>query len=204
MDSIKYEATVSQIDFIDGVYKSKCKLLSSRATEVSDLDTESVILEKTEKILKHLIDTLAKKDLSKMDKLVTYGLNTIFPDKDIRFKSELVERGSKLRIELNTIFKDMEVGSDSQGSITVIESFLLRVLCILKLKKAPFLYMDEPFGAIDNEYAYKVSPLIAEIAKKLNLDILLVTHNPTFMEDAKSSYRLKLSKENLVIENLKK
>jgi chromosome segregation ATPase len=204
MDEMRYSTVMSRIDFIDGMYQSKKKQLKEREVEVSTLECESVILEKTEKILKHLIDSLAKKDLTKMDKLVTYGLNTIFPDKDIRFQSELVERGSKLRINLNTIFKDQEVDSDSQGSITVIESFLLRVLCILKLKKAPFLYMDEPFGAIDSQYAYKVSPLIAEISKKLKLDILLVTHNPTFMEDANIAYKIKSEKDNLTIETLKK
>jgi hypothetical protein len=204
MDDIRYSTVMSQIDFIDGMFQSKKKQFKERDTEVAGLERESVILEKTEKILKHLIDTLAKKDLSKMDKLVTYGLNTIFPDRDIRFQSELVERGSKLRINLNTIFKDKEVDPDSQGSVTVIESFLLRVLCIFKLKKAPFLYMDEPFGAIDSQYAYKVSPLIAEISKKLKLDVLLVTHNPTFMEDANLSYRLYLEKDNLAIETLKK
>lgn len=204
MDSLKYDTTISQIDFIDGVYQNKKKQLKSKEEEVSKLETESIILEKTEKILKHLIDTLAKKDLSKMDRLVTYGLNTVFPDKDIKFKSELVERGSKLRINLRTIFKDEEVDQNAQGSVTVIESFLLRMLCVLKLKKFPFLYMDEPFGAVDSEYAFKVSPLIAELSKKLKLDILLVTHNPTFMEDANKAYRIKNSKEKLIIETIKK
>ena len=64
--------------------------------------------------------------------------------------------------------------------------------------------MDEPFGAVDSEYAYKVSPLISEISKKLKLDVLLVTHNPTFMEDAKKVYRLKNIKDNLIIETIKK
>jgi len=204
MDSLKYDTTISRIDFIDGMFQSKKKQLKAREKEVEELEVESVILQKTEKTLKYLIDTLAKKDLSKMDSLVTYGLNTIFPDKDIKFKSELVERGSKLRINLSTMYKDEEVDQGSHGSVTVIESFLLRVLCIMKLKKFPFLYMDEPFGAVDSEYAFRVSPLIAEISKKLNLDVLLVTHNPTFMEDANKSYRLKLIKENLVIENAKK
>jgi len=204
MDEIKFDTTMSRINFLEGVYESKRTQIKKKEVEVSYLETESVILSKTEKVLKHLIDTLAKKDLSKMDELVTYGLNTIFPDRDISFKSELVERGSKLRIDLNTIYREKEVDPSSHGSVTVIESFLLRVLCLIKLKKYPFLYMDEPFGAVDSEYAYKVSPLISEISKKLKLDVLLVTHNPTFMEDAKKVYRLKNIKDNLIIETIKK
>jgi chromosome segregation ATPase len=203
MDEFKYDTIISRIDFIDGVYQSKKNQIETREKEVEGYEKESTILEKTEKILKHLMDTLAKKDLSKMDSLVTYGINTIFPDKDLKFVSKLVERGSKLRINLNTIYRGMEVDSGSRGSVTVIESFLLRVLCIMKLKKAPFLFMDEPFGAVDKDYQYRVSPLVAELAKKLKMDILLVTHNPIFMEDADKSYRVKLEKDNLVIETLK-
>lgn len=204
MNDLSYDTLISRMDFLDGIYQSKKSQIEKTEKEVKSLETEANILEKTEKIIKHLIDIFAEKDMSKMDKLVTYGLNTIFPDRDIKFKSRLIEYGSKMRISLNTLYKDQEVDPSDKGSITVIESFLLRVLCLMKLKRAPFLYMDEPFGAVDSGYVERVSPLIAEITNKLNMDILLVTHNPIFMEDAKKCYRIKIVKEKPILEKIKK
>lgn len=189
--------------YVEGVYSNKCAQRNNTATVVKDLEEEAVILKKTEKVIKHLVDKLAKKDLSKMDQLITYGLNTVFPGRDIKFETELVEHGNKIKINLKTVYNGSVVDSDNRSSITVVESFLLRILCITKLKKAPLLLMDETFAAVGSEYIDNLSKLISDLSKKLKIDILLVTHNPAFQSFSDRSFKLVSNEKEVKIESTK-
>jgi hypothetical protein len=203
-DEALFNSVTSRAVFLEGIYKSKKDQYNNCKKEVETLIIDQEVLDKTEKALKFLVDKLAKKDLSRLDKLVTYGINVVFPDRDISFKSEIVEFGKKMRIDLKTIYNNNEVDPDSMGSVSVIESFLLRVLCIAKLKKAPILLLDETFAAVHNSCVENVSQLISEISSKLKIDILLITHNTGFSEHADHNYLAKINdKDELFIDQLK-
>jgi len=204
MDSTLYNSAINRAIFLEGIYKSKKDQYNNCKKEVEALVLDQEVLDKTEKALKFLVDKLAKKDLSRLDKLVSYGISVVFPDRDISFKSEIVEYGKKMRIDLKTIYNNNEVDPDSMGSVSVIESFLLRVLCIAKLKKAPLLLLDETFAAVHNSCVENVSQLIAEISAKLKIDILLITHNTGFSEHANHNFLAKINNDNeLIIDQLK-
>lgn len=190
MDTTLFDSVMNRVTYLQGTYEARIRQRDKVKAELTRLKDEKDILDKSEKVLKVLIDQLAKKDLERMDRLVTYGLNTVFPDRDIRFKSEVVERGRKMLLELQTHYDGNMVDPQSKSSIHVIESFLLRILCILKMKKAPLLLMDESFAAVDQGYIDNVSRLLAQLASKLSMDILLVTHNPGFSESEHTAYRL--------------
>lgn len=198
-----YESVINRFQFLQGTYNSKKAQRETVLHEIEGLKETKDVLTKAEKVLKHLIDKLAKKDLSKMDKLITYGLNTVFPDRNIEFRSELQERGKKIWIDLQTFYNNNQTDPDSKSSVTVIESFLLRLLCIMKLKRAPLLLMDETFAAVDNGYIDNVSRLVSQLANKLKLDILLVTHNPGFAETEHTAYKIALKNNKVTAEKLK-
>jgi len=203
MDTIKYDSILKREQFLEGIQEAKKTARDKAAKLVESLTVERDILFKTEKVFKHLIDKLAKKDLDQMDRLVTYGLKTVFPDKDICFKTELGERGKRVTVNLNTIHRGNIVDPDSQSSIHVIESFLLRLLCVRKLKRAPILLMDETFAAVDAQYIDNVCQLVGQLASKLGIDILLVTHNIGFADSVHNTYRIFERNNTVGIEKVK-
>jgi chromosome segregation ATPase len=190
MDINLYESIVDRTQFLQGVYQDKLSQKEKLENEVSSLREEKDILDKTEKVIKFLMDKLVQKDLSKMDALISYGLKTVYSDRDIVFKSEIVEYGKKIWIDLQTISDGKKVDPQSQSSVHVIESFLLRLLCIIKLGKAKLLLLDETFAAVDPGYIENFSQLIVQLCNKLGMDILLVTHNMGFIDFASHSYRI--------------
>jgi len=196
-------SVLDKLRYLEGVYNSKTDQRDSIADQVSNLEEDNSVLQKTEKVLKHLVDKLAKKDLSKMDQLVTYGLNTVFPGRDIKFETELLERGNKIKINLKTLYNGSLVDAENKSSISVVESFLLRILCISKLKKAPLLLMDETFAAVGSEYIENISKLVSELSNKLGIDILLVTHNPAFQAYSDTSFKLISDENEVKIEGVK-
>lgn len=203
MDFTFFEEVKGRAQYLNGVHRTRQEQFKAIDQEVRTLKSNNEILKKTEQVLKHLVDKLVQNDLEKMDKLITYGLNTVYPGKNLRFESQVDEHRGKIRISLKTIYNEEEVGSSSRSSVTVVESFLLRILCLIKLKKAPLLLMDETFPAVDSGYMENVSKLIAQLAEKLNLDVLAVTHNQGLSENAHSSFRLTSNKNTVGIEKIR-
>jgi DNA repair exonuclease SbcCD ATPase subunit len=188
-----YDSVVDRVQFLQGIYQDKLNQKASVEEEVIKLREEKDILDKAEKVIKFLMDKLVQKDLSKMDALISYGLKTVYSDRDLSFKSDIIERGKKIWIDLKTISDGEEVDPQAKSSVHVIESFLLRLLCIIKLKRARFILLDETFSAVDPGYIENFSQLIVQMCNKLGMDIFLVTHNMGFIDFANHSYRINRS-----------
>jgi len=193
-----------RVDQIDGFYKSlktrENELLSAIALIKEEID----ILTKASKVLKHLLDIMVKDEISKMASLITYGLKTIFDDQKLTFIPNITKKNDKVHIELKTENNGVEGEFGSfGGSVAVIESFLLRVLCMLKKNYARLMLLDETFAAVGEEYIYNTGKLISELSKKLGLDVLLVTHQKEFQTTADHVYRVKESDQGLLMEKIK-
>jgi len=185
-----YDSVLRRVQFLEGVFESKKEHQAKTVTTIADLKRDADILEKTEKVLKYLTDKLVKNDLSKMDGLITYGLKTVYSDRNFQFKSELQERGKKMWIDLQTINDGNLTDAQAKSSVHVIESFLLRLLCIIKMKRARLLLLDETFAAVDSEYVENLYQLVTELCKKLGMDVLLVTHFKGCDDLVDHSYRI--------------
>jgi ABC-type branched-subunit amino acid transport system ATPase component len=202
MDFSFFEATKARLQYLDGVYQNKKDTLTKLQETVKNLEKRDLVLSKTEEVLKFLINKLVKEDLSKMDKLITYGLNTVFPNKDLSFCSSIEEHGSRIKINLQTVDQGKIADSQCYSSISVVESLLLRIICIVKMKKARLLLMDETFDAIDSEYIDNVGKLMEQLSKKLKIDALLVTHENDFANKLHNMYKFISVNNSLAIEKV--
>jgi len=189
---------------LDGYYKALRSEEQEHLSEIDALKKEIDLLTKTSAVLKHLLDTMVKDEINKMAGLITYGLKTIFNDQNLTFIPKIVKKNEKMHIELKTLNKGVEgdVGSIG-GSVAIIESFFLRLLCLLKKKYARLLLLDETFAAVAEEYIGNTSKLLSELSKKLNLDILLVTHQRAFQDNADHVYKVRESDKGLLMELLR-
>jgi DNA repair exonuclease SbcCD ATPase subunit len=203
MDINLYDSIMDRTQFLQGIYQDKRSQKNKLIAEVESLREEKDILDRVEKVLKFLMESLVQKDLTKMDALVSYGLKSVYSDRDIVFKSEIVEYGKKIWIDLQTISDGKKVDPHSQSSVHVIESFLLRLLCILKTNRAKLLLLDETFSAVDTGYIENFSQLIVQLCNKLGMDIFLVTHQVGFIDYANHSYRINRTDDKTEVIKLK-
>lgn len=194
----------SRVDKIDGFYTALKTNKASLESQIAGLKDEIELLSKTSAVLKHLLDVMVKDEISRMAGLVTYGLKAIFDDQNLSFVPVITKKNDKVNIEFKTENNGVrgDFGSFG-GSVAVIESFLLRVLCMLKLKLARFMVLDETFASVGEEYIPNTSKLVNELSKKTGLDVLLVTHQKEFQNSAQRIYRVKEAPDGLKIESLK-
>ena len=194
----------NRLSRLDGIYSALKGQETDLNGEISSLKDDIEILTKTGQVLKHLLDVMVKDDVGKMAGLITYGLKTIFDDQNLSFQPVIGRKNDKVNIELKTINNGIEGEFGSfGGSVAVIESFLLRLICMLKLKLARVMLLDETFASVGYEYIQNTSKLIGELSKKLGLDVLLVTHQPEFQNFADRVYKVKESPDGILIERVK-
>ena len=193
-----------QTDQIDGFYKARCQQEQVLAITVKDLKKNIDRDNKASAVLKHLLDIMVKDEVERMAGLITYGLKTIFDDQNLTFLPEITKKNEKINIELKTNNNGIEGGYKAfGGSVAVIESFLLRILCLLKKKYAKLIILDETFAAVGEEYISNTGKLVSELSKKIGLDVLLVTHQKEFMHNADHVYKVRESKNGLIMEKIK-
>jgi hypothetical protein len=191
-------------DRIDGFYKALRGQEQTYASEIENIKEEIDVLVKTSAVLKHLLDTMVRDEMIKMAGLITYGLKSVFDDQDLSFVPDILKKNDKVHIELNTHNGKIEGDYSSfGGSVAVLESYLLRILCMLKQNLARLMLLDETFAAVGEEYLANVGKLVSELSKKLNIDVLLVTHQKEFMHTADHVYRVKESSTGLLMEKIK-
>jgi len=193
-----------RMDRIDGVRSSLMNRKTSLENDIAVIKTEQELLSKTSAVLKHILDIMVKDEIAKMAGLVTYGLKSIFDDQDLTFIPNITKKGEKLHVDLITKNGKIDCGFGSMGgSVAVIESFLLRIICMMKMKQAHLLLLDETFASVGERYIPATSRLINELSKKLGLDVLLVTHQKEFQNEANVVYLVKDTASGLAVEKLK-
>jgi len=192
-------------DQIDGFIQAFRTRETDLKKETGSIKEEIELLTKASTVLKHLLDLMVKDEIEKMAGLITYGLKTIFDDQNLTFLPVITKKNEKMHIDLRTKRDEIEgFCLDSfGGSVAVIESFLLRVLCMLKLNMARLMLLDETFAPVSKEYISNTSKMVSELSKKLGMDVLLVTHQDGFMDNADHIYKAVESKNGLIMEKIK-
>jgi len=194
----------SRVDQLEGSYNALKSRKGELEVEINTLQEDINLLNQVSAVLKHLVDIMVKDEISKMAGLVTYGLKAVFDDQDLTFYPHITKKNEKIHIELKTKNKGIEGEFGSfGGSVAVIESFLLRVLCILKMKLSRLLLLDETFASVGSEYIANTSKLISEMSKKLGVDVLLVTHQKEFLQYADTVYQVQESRDGLSMKKIK-
>lgn len=158
--------------------------------QLKELGKESKALNEAREIFKkaavltqnHLADHLAS--------IVTKALNAVFPEKNLTFNVEFVERRNTSECDMwveEDGFKYSILDSRGYGLVDVI-SFSLKVAYILLSGLDNVLIMDEPFRNLDitkHEYA---SQMVRGLSKELEIQFIIATHVLALKEYADRSF----------------
>lgn len=136
-------------------------------------------------LFQHYADNEHEELRVRIEALVTTGLATVF-DEGLRFKlTPSVERGqAAIRFTVVSAIDGVDVETDvvdaRGGGLVAVIGFVLRavVLALDPGNLRPFLFLDETFGQLSRDYGTAMSQLLRMLADDLNLQIVLVTHQP--------------------------
>lgn len=175
--------------------------------EIQRLEEEEHLLALCGQLLRTLADEEVSEGVEAVTQLQTEGLQEIFPDKDLSLEAEVSESRGKVSVELVTVDKkpDGTVIKDSSieafgGSVTTVESILLRLIVIMRRDLRPLLVLDETLAAVARSYVGSVAEFFRAMCEKIpgGMDILAVSHDPQLIEGAQRAYVIEASRSGAV------
>lgn len=148
-------------------------------------------------VVKKLIEMLSAKGIGKLESLLTYGLNTIFADREYTISIDVKERGDIKTAEIwivetleNGMQRKCKLKDSIGGGVQVIVSLIMRVYFILVLGLRRIVFMDETFTEVADEYLPGLFEFIRNTIDELDFNFLLITHDNRFSEYVDRHYRV--------------
>jgi len=164
--------------------------------EISRLENEDLILDQVLILYRDLLDREIGESVSLVERLMNEGLKSIFPDQDLRVKGQIEVSRGKVSVRFLTHQRDggfeVEGSSDDAfgGAVTTVQSLLLRVILIMLKGMRRVMFLDETLPAFDGHYVTHAGDFLRAMCEKLEMDCVLVTHNPSLVECAHRAYRI--------------
>lgn len=159
--------------------KIRKDLLSKAEADYDVLSKEIGNLDLVGSLLRHLLEQKRQEVKSKIEDLVTWGLQTVF-EEEYEFFFESSTYGG--RVEMKPMLK---VGGHSSpimdfhgGGVVEVTAFLLNLLVLLlarpKLRRV--MIMDEMFSMVSSDYLPRVGLLLQELTTRVGVQFILITH----------------------------
>lgn len=163
--------------------------------KIRALENEEELLNLVANLVRRLIDGEVTDGVKAVEKLQSEGLQEIFYDQDLSVRAEVEESRGKVSVTLLTQrrLKDgtiVEGIADQSfgGSVLTMQSILMRATVIFRRDMRPVLFLDETLAAVANKYLDRAAKFLSKLCERLDLDILLISHDEALINAAKHAY----------------
>lgn len=184
--------------------------LSAVKTQISDMEEQEETLALVSELFRRLIDQEVTTGVRAVEKLLTEGLQTVFSDQDLSVRTNVKIARGKVSVDILTTDKRSDgicvEGSSLEGfggSVSTVQSVILRIIVMIRRGLRPFLVLDEALPAFDSHYIVGVGRFLKVLCDRLDIDILMVTHNQALVESVDTAYRAVRTKNGTVFERLR-
>jgi DNA repair exonuclease SbcCD ATPase subunit len=155
--------------------------LRAEAEAHEDSEARERTLEAAQELAQHVAQTVQSQAHAQIAGIVTRCLRAVFDDP---YDFEIEFQRKRGRTEARLLFQrdgaEVDPLTASGGGVVDVAAFALR-LSALVLARPPLrklLVLDEPFRFVSAEYREKVRILLESLAEDMDVQILMVTHDP--------------------------
>lgn len=172
--------------------KANKSLLDKTRTEIKELAEQLKTLETASEVLKRIGEQKKQATILMFERVVTLAIKEVFGF-DYQFKID-VQTGARVltRFKLLQGNQELDIMSSVGGGLIDVVSFVLRALILTSVrpKRTRVLFLDESFRHVSSEYRPRVASLLKSLAKQLDTQFILVTHQAEFEQVADKCYEL--------------
>lgn len=185
------------VDTLAGEARAVLETKRSLDAEVETLTAETDVLDKVVILLNSLAEERQAQAQGVIETLVTQGLQTIFDDslsfhivpttKARTSGVEFVVRSTLTHEAVETPVMDAR-----GGGLAAVVGFLLRLVVMLlsaQSGREKLLVLDETFAHVSEDYLEPLGQFLRQIVDRTGVQIIMVTHQPEFLEFADVAYR---------------
>lgn len=186
----RYEQVLEKARRVETSYDMLLEQEVNLQTKIEDLQKEDVLLEKVSELFKHLLNKYVYEYAESFSEIVTEGLQSIYHDQDVGLDIEVEQKRGKVYANF-VIVSNGERGDPLKsfgGGVSSVVSLLMRVLVVLKAGMARYLILDESLASLSEHYVEPCGDFLRKLCAELDVNILLVTHNQDFVDQADTAY----------------
>lgn len=177
------------------------RALGEARRAVTRIENESQLLDHVVALLHALIDGEITEGVKAIESLQSEGVRAVFNDQDITVRADVEVSRGKVNVSLVTSQRkengDLIEGMALDGfggAVSTVQSILLRLAILFRRGLRPVLFLDETLPAFDDRYVHNMAAFLKTLCKRMGVDILLVTHNPTLVDAGDRAYRIRRDK----------
>lgn len=145
---------------------------------------ESVqVAEEGQKIVQEVAQSVQNYVHTQISQVVTRCLEAVFPDPyEFKIEFEMKRGKTECRVLFLRSGKEVNPMRAASGGVKDVASLALRLACLAlsKPRKRRLLVLDEPFPGVDENSCGMLTQLLETLSEEMNLQIVLVSHNPDF------------------------
>jgi DNA repair exonuclease SbcCD ATPase subunit len=179
--------------------KGELEYLMNQRTDLSD--TVINMQDKYEYIVQaqKLLQETAKRTQSRLSfhisSFITSALQSIWGEDAYTFTLEFIEKRNKTEVQMLLHTQEGDVSLDSLndirsgGGVLDIVALALRIaLWSLQANHKNVMILDQPLSNLDSTYLPKAGELIQELAEKLQIQFIMINHNPALADIADQTF----------------
>lgn len=177
------------------------QLNSVKSQLQENIDNQGTI-EKAQFIIQDVAQQTQSQLKIHISNIVTMALVSVFED-PYEFKLDFILKRGKTEAEIKFVRNKMEIDPmlAAGGGVVDIAAFALRIALwhISNPKPLNTIIFDEPFRFLSRELQPKAGEMLQQIAEKLNIQIIYVTHSKALIDSAdRVFYVAKRNKKSIV------
>ncbi len=197
----KLQEKISDLKFLEKDLKSDIK-------DKELLSEELLVVNESRSLIILASQATQSKLENHLSGIVTLALKTVFGER-YSFKIRFVQRRNTTEADLLLVDNGRETNpiySDGYGVCDVISIALRISYWKLQNDSRNVIIWDEPLRFLSKDLHDLISVMIKEISKKLNLQFIIVTHNPSLIDHADKVFQIEredeISKVSIIRENV--
>jgi len=186
------------------------QLLHSYESQVAELRELDLSYQRLQKFFQAMGTEEQERLQRWFEQVVTYGLHSVFSNYSFvvvgpEVKANEIAIGFKIIERVGDRDLERDPYEEMGGGVADVLSFLLQFLMVFLLRDRinPVLFLDEAMKHLSVEFRPRMADLLAELANRTMVQIVLISHDPIFAEPADVVYSFTKPGMETLVERIK-
>jgi len=214
MDKLKVKALDIELERENTKYQQdlgRAKQIAERGKELqaqfAELESLDITLRKVSALFRSMSEERQNVLRGKIERLVSLGLKAVFQEPFV-FTIHMVSKADQITAQFVLLDKngvEADILNSRGGGISAVVGALLQIvmLSFMRSRVDQVLFLDEALAHLSDEYVQRMGMLLKMLSQRLGIQVIMVTHQPEFMEFADVAYKLTAPKGSTVAERIK-
>lgn len=184
------------------IVKNSIRALEDKKKEFEQCQSKLRLLQESKEFLEALAEEKEKEFIPKIQGIVQYSLDSIYGKGAFDFRVKMSIKGGRKSMDMGIVKNGefVDIIESNGGALVEIVAFILHICVVLISGVRRFVFSDEKFTFMDSNNSLRFCSFLSQLAEKLEMTIVIITHIQHIAESFPHRYRLIPTTEGVKVE----